>query len=80
MSALNIDKGWLNGVGGAFVQLNAITALRIAPSSTPAAGFNVDALVQGNWIAIAHFADEKSAAARAEAVLKELKNLFRYGT
>ena len=40
----------------------------------------VDALVQGNWIAIAHFADEKAAGTYAEAVLKELKNLFRYGT
>jgi len=80
MSALNIDKGWLNGVGGAFVQLNAITALRVGHLATPSAGYNVDALVQGNWIAIAHFADESAATARAEAVLKELKNLFRYGT
>lgn len=80
MSALNIDKGWLNGIGGSFVQLNAITALRVGPLPTPASGFNVDALVQGNWIAIAHVADEKAAASHAEAVLKELKNLFRYGT
>ncbi len=80
MSALSIDKGWLNGVGGSFVQLNSITALRIDPSAAPATGFNVNALVQGNWIAIAQVADEKAAAAHAEAVLKELKNLFRYGT
>jgi hypothetical protein len=77
MSALIIDKGWLNGTVGSFVQLNAITGLRIARSA--GAGFDVDALVQGNWVTVANFAEEKTAAQRAEAILKELKNLFRYG-
>ena len=79
MSALTIDKGWLNGTVGSFVQLNSITGLRVGPSARATAGFDVDALVQGNWVTIANFPDEKTAASRAEAVLKELKNLFRYG-
>ncbi len=79
MSALIIDKGWLNGTTGSFVQLNSITGLRVGPASGAGAGFDVDALVQGNWVTIANFADEKTAGVRADAVLKELKNLFRYG-
>lgn len=79
MSALIIDKGWLNGTVGSYVQLNSITGLRVCPSSRAGGGFDVDALVQGNWVTIANFADEKTAAGRADSVLKELKNLFRYG-
>lgn len=78
-AALVVDKGWLNGAAGAFVQVNSITGLRIWPCQPMAAGFNVDALVEGNWVTIANFADEKSATDRVGAVLKELKNLFRYG-
>jgi hypothetical protein len=82
MNELTIDKGWLSGAAGAYVLLNSITALRIAaraPGGAVAAGFNVDALVQGNWVTIAEFDDEKSALARLAGVLKEMKNLFRYG-
>jgi hypothetical protein len=80
MSALIVDKGWLSGTSGSFVQLNSITGLRVAPSGSAGAGFDVDALVQGNWVTIASFPDEKTATERCTAVLKELKNLFRYGS
>ena len=80
MSALIVDKGWLSGTAGSFVQLNSITGLRVAPSGSASAGFDVDALVQGNWVTVATFPDEKTAAERAAAVLRELKNLFRYGS
>lgn len=82
MSTVTIDKGWLTGAAGAYVLLNSITALRIVPRTAAAgtaAGFNVDALVQGNWVTIATFDDEKSALERLGSVLKEMKNLFRYG-
>jgi hypothetical protein len=78
MSELIVDKGWLTGAGRSFIQLNSITGLRVNPS-TATAGFDVDALVQGNWVTVANFADEKMALDRVTAVLKELKNLFRYG-
>lgn len=77
MTTLIVDKGWLNGIGGSFVLLNAITGLRVAPSAGPR--FDVDALVQGNWVTVGSFPDEKAAIERATALLKELKNLFRYG-
>ena len=80
MTALVCDKGWLNGTTGSFIQLNSITGLRVAPSTPAAAGFNVDALVQGNWVTVATFPDEKTALERVTAVLRELKNLFRYGS
>ena len=80
MSALIVDKGWLSGTAGSFIQLNAITGLRVAPSGSASAGFDVDALVQGNWVTVASFPEEKTATERAVAVLKELKNLFRYGS
>ena len=32
MSELIVDKGWLSGTAGSFIQLNSITGLRIAPS------------------------------------------------
>ena len=80
MSALIVDKGWLSGTSGSFVQLNSITGLRVAPSGSASAGFDVDALVQGNWVTVANFPDEKTATERATAVLRELKNLFRYGS
>jgi len=82
MSTMTIDKGWLTGTAGAYVLLNSITALRIVPraaAATVAAGFNVDALVQGNWVTIATFDEEKPALERLAHVLKEMKNLFRYG-
>ena len=82
MSAMTIDKGWLSGTAGAYILLNAITALRIvprAPTGAVAAGFNIDALVQGNWVTVATFDDEKPALERLANVLKEMKNLFRYG-
>jgi hypothetical protein len=43
------------------------------------AGFNVDALVEGNWVTIANFDGQKSAMDRAGTVLTELKGLYRYG-
>jgi hypothetical protein len=79
MTALVVDKGWLSGAAGAFVQVNSITGLRVCSCQPVAGGFNVDALVGGNWVTIANFAEEKSAADRVGAVLKELKNLHRYG-
>jgi hypothetical protein len=83
MATLVLDKGWLSGSAGAFVQLNAIVGLRMAARAAAtgqAAGFNVDALVQGNWVTIATFDDEADASRRLADVLKELKNLFRYGS
>jgi hypothetical protein len=80
MSALIVDKGWLGGTTGSFIQLNSITGLRVAPSGSASAGFDVDALVQGNWVTVANCPDQKSAAEHCTAVLKELKNLFRYGS
>lgn len=77
MTTLIVDKGWLNGISGSFVLLNAITGLRVAPSR--ASGFDVDALVQGNWVTVGTFPEEQTAVERATALLKELKNLFRYG-
>lgn len=77
MTTLTVDKGWLSGTAGSYVLLNAITGLRVAPSRT--SGFDVDALVQGNWVTVGSFPEEKSAVERAAALLKELKNLFRYG-
>lgn len=82
MAALTIDKGWLSGTAGAYVQLNSIVGLRIfgrAAEGATIAGYNVDALVEGNWVTVATFDDEKSALDRLAGVLKELKNLFRYG-
>lgn len=82
MAALELDKGWLAGAAGAYVLLNSITALRVAP--TPAAGaetsFDVDALVQGNWVTIATFGSREEASRRLDAVLKEMKHLFRYNS
>lgn len=77
MTTLIVDKGWLNGISGSFVLLNAITGLRVAPART--SGFDVDALVQGNWVTVGTFPEETTAVERASALLKELKNLFRYG-
>jgi hypothetical protein len=79
MSALVVDKGWLSGAAGAFVQVNSITGLRVCACQPLTAGFNVDALVEGNWVTIANFDQQKSAIDRAGAVLKELKGLYRYG-
>jgi hypothetical protein len=79
IDGLVLDKGWLSGAAGAYVQLNAITGLRFAPGGSASAGFDVDALVQGQWVTIGTFPDEKLAAQRAADVLRELKNLFRYG-
>jgi hypothetical protein len=82
MNELTIDKGWLTGTAGAFVQLNAITGLRLAArpaTGSDRGGFNVDALVQGNWVTVATFDEEKPARERLAGVLKELKGLFRYG-
>ena len=79
MSELIVAKGWLTGAGRSFIQLNSITGLRVTPATAASAGFDVDALVQGNWVTVANFADEKMALDRVTAVLKELKNLFRYG-
>jgi hypothetical protein len=79
MTALAIDKGWLNCAAGAFVQMNSITGLRVRSSRPAAAGFDAEALVEGNWITIANFNEEKSATDRVGAVLQELKHLFRYG-
>ena len=82
MATLVLDKGWLSGSAGAFVQLNSIVGLRkAARTAAPGqvAGFNVDALVQGNWVTIATFDQEDEATKRLADVLKELKNLFRYG-
>ena len=79
MAAMSIDKGWLSGAAGSFVRLNSITALRIGPAQQQRAGFDVDALVQGQWIGLANFAEERAATERVEAVLTELKHLFRYG-
>jgi hypothetical protein len=82
MAAMVLDKGWLTGSAGAFVQLASIRAVRVfarAGGATQNAGFNVDALVQGNWVTLATMDDERSATARLDEVLRELKNLFRYG-
>jgi hypothetical protein len=80
-AAMKLDKGWLTGSAGAFVQLASIRAVRVfARAMGPeGAGFNVDALVQGNWVTIAKMDDERSATDRLDEVLRELKNLFRYG-
>jgi hypothetical protein len=80
MSELIVDKGWLSGTAGSFIQLNSITGLRVAPAGSASSGFDVDALVQGNWVTVANFPDAKTATERATAVLRELKNLFRYGS
>lgn len=80
MTALSIDKGWLSGTAGSFVLLNSIRALRVGRSKLSAEGFDVDALVQGQWISIATFPDERLANERIGSVLKELKHLFKYGT
>ena len=80
MSSLSIDKGWLAGSAGSFVQLNCIMALRVERSQRSDAGFDVDALVHGHWISLATFPDERTANERVGLVLKELKLLFRYGT
>ncbi len=79
MTAMVIDKGWLSCGAGAFVQMNSITGLRVRPSQPGSAGFNAEALVEGNWVPIANFGDEKLATERVDSVLKELKHLFRYG-
>lgn len=82
MVAMSLDKGWLAGSAGAFVQLASIRALRVAAravQATQCAGFSVDALVQGNWVTVAAMDDERSATARLDEILRELKNLFRYG-
>ena len=78
MSTLSIDKGWLSGPAGSFVLLNSIRALRVSKSERAAEGFDVDALVEGQWISIATFADERSANERIGSLLKELKHLFKY--
>lgn len=82
VAAIKLDKGWLAGSAGAFVQLASIRAVRVfarAVEPTLGAGFNVDALVQGNWVTLATMDDERSATDRLNEVLLELKNLFRYG-
>jgi hypothetical protein len=79
MSTLSIDKGWLSGPSGSYVLLNSIRALRVARSQL-AEGFDVDALVEGQWISIAAFPDERSAHDRIASLLKELKHLFKYGS
>jgi hypothetical protein len=79
MSAVRIDKGWLSGAAGSFVQLNSVTALRVERSRMPEEGYDVDALVEGQWITIAIFREEGAAHERVDAILKELKHLFRYG-
>lgn len=79
ISGMVLDKGWLSGAAGAFIQLNAITGLRVAPGGSTSAGFDVDALVQGQWVTIGSFPEEALATQRATDVLRELKNLFRYG-
>jgi hypothetical protein len=79
MSTILLDKGWLS-CANAFIQLNAITGLRVCPSQAATNDFSVDALVQGNWMSIGTFPEQKLATERAVAILKELKNLFRYGT
>jgi hypothetical protein len=81
-AAMKLDKGWLTGSAGAFVQLASIRAVRVfarAVETPPGSGFNVDALVQGNWVTLATMDDERSAIDRLDEVLRELKNLFRYG-
>lgn len=80
MAAFELDKGWLAGAAGAYVLLNSITALRVANAPAPATGFNVDALVQGNWVTIATFDTREEATSRLTAVLKEMKHLFRYNS
>ena len=79
MSALVVDKGWLSGAAGAFVQVNSITGLRVCPAQPLSAGFNVDALVEGNWVTVANFDAQNSAMDRVTGVLNELKGLYRYG-
>ena len=79
MDALVVDKGWLSGAAGAFVQVNSITGLRVAACQPLTAGFNVDALVEGNWVTIANFDEQKLAMDRVSSVLSELKTLYRYG-
>jgi len=80
MNALVVDKGWLSGAAGAFVQVNSITGLRVCACQPLTAGFNVDVLVEGNWVTIANFDEQKSAMDRVASVLDELKNLYRYGS
>jgi hypothetical protein len=80
MAAFELDKGWLAGAAGAYVLLNSITALRVATATAPAAGFDVDALVQGNWVTIANFPTQEEATTRLTGVLKEMKHLFRYNS
>ena len=80
MTPLVIEKGWLSGAAGAFVQVNSITGLRVCASQPLTAGFNVEALVEGTWVTIANFNEQKLAMDRVAAVLGELKHLYRYGT
>jgi hypothetical protein len=80
MAAFELDKGWLAGAAGAYVLLNSITALRVAASTAPNVGFDVDALVQGNWVTIATFDTREDATTRLKEVLKEMKHLFRYNS
>ena len=49
------------------------------PAQPLTAGFNVDALVEGNWVTIANFDAQKSATDRVSSVLSDLKTLYRYG-
>ncbi|MGZ9057824.1 MAG: hypothetical protein ACXW13_00680 [Burkholderiaceae bacterium] len=79
MNALIVDKGWLSGAAGAFVQINSITGLRVSACQPLTAGFNVDALVEGNWVTIANFDAQELAMDRVTSVLSELKTLYRYG-
>ena len=79
MSTVTIDKGWLEATAGSFVQLNLVAALRVERSRVQTESFDVDALVQGQWITIAMFPEKGAAQERLSAVLKELKHLFRYG-
>ena len=74
---MTIDKGWVSGTAGSFVLLNSIRALRVGRSQL-AEGFDVDGLVQGQWILIATFPDERAANERIGSLLKELKLLFKY--
>lgn len=39
----------------------------------------MDALVEGNWVTIANFNEQKLAMDRVSGVLNELKTLYRYG-
>ena len=79
MGTVTIDKGWLSAEAGSFVQLNCVTALRVERSGAQGQSFDVDALVEGQWVTIAVFQEEGAAHERLGAILKELKHLFRYG-